>query len=102
MAVDGKPAEAEEEQADEEDDVDELPIEYIQPEKTRGNRGSVSAEAYGAWNEKKAFSPPVIEKSDEQKERIKAVLMKSFMFQALEDKDLSTVIGAMKEVNCDA
>ena len=38
-------------------------------EPTRSLPGSVSAEAYGAFNEKKAFEPPVYEKSTEQAQR---------------------------------
>ena len=50
---------------DEEDDADDEwkpPAAYMK----KGQRGSVSAEAYGAFNEKKAFEPPVYEKSGEQ------------------------------------
>ena len=36
-----------------------------------------SLQAYGAFNVKKAFSPPVHAKTDEQKSRIKDVLVKS-------------------------
>mmetsp|Transcript_79938 Transcript_79938/g.185642 ORF Transcript_79938/g.185642 Transcript_79938/m.185642 type:complete len:280 (+) Transcript_79938:475-1314(+) len=61
-------------------------------------RCSVSAEAYGKWNVKKAFVPPVIAKSDEQKDRLKSCLCKSFLFSSLDPNDLSIVIGAMKEV----
>ena len=39
----------------------------------------VSAEAYGTWNQKKAFTPPDHPKSDEQKQRLKQTLSKSFM-----------------------
>jgi hypothetical protein len=40
----------------------------------------VSAECFGKWNKKGDFVPPVIEKSEETKEKIKARLLKSFMF----------------------
>jgi cAMP-dependent protein kinase regulator len=59
----------------------------------------VSAEAYGEWNAKKAFVAPVISKTDEQKDRLRNVLSKSFLFAALEDNDMTVVIGAMSEVN---
>mmetsp|Transcript_87274 Transcript_87274/g.154639 ORF Transcript_87274/g.154639 Transcript_87274/m.154639 type:complete len:401 (-) Transcript_87274:133-1335(-) len=90
---------AEEEDEEEEDDVDDEPPPDF--EKPQGNRArqSVSAEAYGDWNAKKAFVPPVIAKSDEQKERLKNCLIKSFLFANLETNDLGIVIGAMKEVN---
>lgn len=58
----------------------------------------MSAECYGAWNQKKDFDPPVHPKTPEQKERLQATLGKSFLFQALEGKDLVIVIDAMEEV----
>lgn len=74
----------------------------------------VSAEAYGAWNVKKEFTPPVYPKEDEQKARytatvdssckrccyvrIKDVLSKSFLFAALDNNDFAIVVDAMKEV----
>ena len=65
-------------------------------------RTSVSAEAYGEWNAKKAFTPPNHPKSDEQKQRLKETLNKSFMFSALEEKDMQLVLGAMKECKVEA
>jgi len=99
MAAD-EPVEDDEEE--EEDDVDDEPPPDF--EKPQGNRArqSVSAEAYGDWNAKKAFVPPVVPKSDEQKERLKNCLIKSFLFANLETNDLGIVIGAMKEVNTTA
>ncbi|CAK9027562.1 cAMP-dependent protein kinase regulatory subunit (PKA regulatory subunit) [Durusdinium trenchii] len=58
---------------------------------------SVSAEAYGAFNEKKAFEPPVYEKSTEQESRIKDVLSKSFLFNALSKDDLKVILDAFLE-----
>jgi hypothetical protein len=66
--------------------------------KSQKVRGAVSAEAYGQWNQKKAFVPPKYEKTEDQKTRIKGVLAKSFMFAALEPNDLNIVIDAMREV----
>jgi len=60
-------------------------------------RASVSAEAYGQWNQKKAFEPPSYPKSDDQKARLNATLQKSFMFAALEQKDMEIMLMAMKE-----
>jgi len=79
--------------------VDEIPESFKKPEgQMKAARASVSAEAYGAWNQKKAFTPPVIPKSEEQKKRIKEVLAKSFLFQALEGSDdVSKVVDAMNE-----
>lgn len=88
----------EEEEEEEDDEDDEPPPGWEKPQST-GARQSVSAEAYGEWNAKKAFVPPVIAKSDDQKERLKSCLTKGFLFSSLEDNDLSIVIGAMKEVS---
>merc|ERR1719229_1949363 len=62
-------------------------------------RTSVSAEAYGKWNERKVFTPPVYPKTEAQKERIQKVLQESFLFSSLEAKDLQTLIDAMQELN---
>jgi cAMP-dependent protein kinase regulator len=97
---DGKDIFSEEEEEDEDDDDcgDELPPEFLKSEKQMNTvRTSVSAEAYGAWNVKKEFEAPRYEKSDEQKGRLMSTLKKSFMFQELEDKDMETIILAMKE-----
>jgi len=92
-------AEAHEESEEEDDDDDEPPPGWEKSEESGAKaRQSVSAEAYGAWNQKKAFSPPVIPKTEDQSERLKSVLEKSFMFQSLEQLDLDAVIGAMAEV----
>lgn len=96
MATESAPA-ADEEEEEEEDEDDEPPPGW---EKDMDNRArtSVSAEAYGEWNAKKAFVPPVHIKSDEQKERLKGCLVKSFLFSNLDTNDLNIVIGAMTEV----
>merc|ERR1719421_2847395 len=80
-APEGSPAAADEEE-EEEDDVEDELDEPPPPQKT-GARSSVSAEAYGAWNVKKAFTPPKYEKTEDQKKRIKDVLSKSFLFQSV-------------------
>eukprot|EP00929_Paragymnodinium_shiwhaense_P092786 TRINITY_DN5278_c0_g1_i1.p1 TRINITY_DN5278_c0_g1~~TRINITY_DN5278_c0_g1_i1.p1 ORF type:complete len:451 (+),score=177.15 TRINITY_DN5278_c0_g1_i1:121-1353(+) len=89
-----------EEEEDEEDDDcgDELPAHMIKAEASQSRaRQSVSAEAYGEWNAKKAFTAPVHPKTDAQKDRIKSTLMKSFMFAELEPVDMDVVILATKE-----
>lgn len=90
-------AEEEEEEEDDEDDlVDEADI--VKPA-NKGMRTSVSAEAYGEWNKKEDFTPPVYPKTDDQKTRLAATLAKSFMFRALTTKEMDIVIDAMEEVN---
>ncbi|CAK9061055.1 cAMP-dependent protein kinase regulatory subunit (PKA regulatory subunit) [Durusdinium trenchii] len=96
MASEALVNEEEEEEEDDEDDEPPPGWERDQPNKART---SVSAEAYGEWNAKKAFVPPVIVKTEEQKDRLKACLTKSFLFSELDANDLSIVIAAMKEVH---
>jgi cAMP-dependent protein kinase regulator len=96
----GKKAEDDDEEEDDDDDyVDEIP-EFV-PKKP-GMRQSVSAEAYGEWNQKKEFTPPHYPKTDEQKARLTATLKQGFMFKALSEKDFEVCVGAMEEVNAKA
>merc|ERR1719393_854985 len=96
----GEPAkdDEEEEEEEEDDELDEIPESMKKPEgQMKTARASVSAEAYGAWNQKKAFTPPTYSKSDDQKKRLADVLSKSFLFSALDPIELDKVIGAMQE-----
>mmetsp|Transcript_63847 Transcript_63847/g.170530 ORF Transcript_63847/g.170530 Transcript_63847/m.170530 type:complete len:404 (-) Transcript_63847:148-1359(-) len=89
----------EEEEEDDDDDCDEIPESFKKPQTQMGRaRQSVSAEAYGQWNQKKKFEAPVHAKTDEQKERLKQTLSTSFMFSELEEKDMETILLAMNEV----
>lgn len=93
-----EPEKQDSESEEEEDDViDDAEFERSMAPASRG-RQSVSAEAYGEWNKKKAFTPPVYEKSEDQKERLKTVLSGSFMFSRLEPNEFNIIIGAMQEV----
>lgn len=65
--------------------------------KNKDQRVSVSAEVYGRWNVKKAYTPKVVPKSIEIKGKIRDRLSKAFMFQALEEKEREIVINAMEE-----
>jgi len=76
---------------------DELPQEFQRPASQGGSRKSVSAEAYGQWNRKQAFVPPVFDKSAEQKGRLVLVLKRSFMFSSLDPSDLEKITMAMIE-----
>eukprot|EP00440_Ansanella_granifera_P041749 gb/GFBE01045267.1/.p1 GENE.gb/GFBE01045267.1/~~gb/GFBE01045267.1/.p1 ORF type:complete len:450 (+),score=157.44 gb/GFBE01045267.1/:1-1350(+) len=95
---------ANEESEEEEDEDDEEMEDFPEPPKNfnRGPRQSVSAEAYGQWNQKAAFVAPVHEKTAEQKARIEKCLEPSFLFQGLEKKDMTTVIMAFKEKHAEA
>mmetsp|Transcript_75374 Transcript_75374/g.140585 ORF Transcript_75374/g.140585 Transcript_75374/m.140585 type:complete len:451 (+) Transcript_75374:50-1402(+) len=88
-------AQDDEEDEDDDDDMEDVPMPsaYL----NRGQRQSVSAEAYGQWNQKEVFEPPVYPKTEEQKERIKGWLEKSFLFNSLEKEDLETVILAVQD-----
>lgn len=61
-------------------------------------RSGVSAEAYGQWNQKKEFKPPVYFKTEEQKAGIAKRLSNSFLFSALEDRDLDCILDAVEEI----
>jgi len=84
---------------EEDDDDDEPPPGFYEKSEAQQGKGraSVSAEAYGQWNQKKAFEPPSYPKTDAQKARLGATLQKSFMFAALEPKDMDIILMAMKE-----
>eukprot|EP00929_Paragymnodinium_shiwhaense_P092790 TRINITY_DN5278_c0_g4_i1.p1 TRINITY_DN5278_c0_g4~~TRINITY_DN5278_c0_g4_i1.p1 ORF type:complete len:399 (+),score=137.77 TRINITY_DN5278_c0_g4_i1:152-1348(+) len=87
------------EQDEEEDEEDEEPPpDFFKEHTSNKARASVSAEAYGEWNQKKAFRPPTYPKTPDQKERLKTCLKKSFMFACLENSDMELVIGAMQEL----
>lgn len=77
------------------DDEDVLPppAAYLK----RGPRQSVSAEAYGAWNPRQAYQAVENPKSEEQRQRIRGVIAKSFLFNALEKEDVDVLVGAMVE-----
>mmetsp|Transcript_2432 Transcript_2432/g.5212 ORF Transcript_2432/g.5212 Transcript_2432/m.5212 type:complete len:443 (-) Transcript_2432:135-1463(-) len=85
----------EDEDDDDDDDMDDMPLPsaYL----NRGQRQSVSAEAYGVWNQKESFKPPVYPKTEDQKDRIKAWLENSFLFNSLEKEDLDAVVMAFQD-----
>jgi cAMP-dependent protein kinase regulator len=57
----------------------------------------VSAEVFGRYNVKAAFSAVEIPKTQEVKQKIRERLSQAFMFMSLEDKDMLIVINAMGE-----
>ncbi len=61
-------------------------------------RGGISAEVYGQWNQKTQFIPKVIPKSDEVKAKLKERLLHAFMFNALSDNELEIVIDSIEEM----
>lgn len=92
----------EEEAEEEEDDAEDEPPPGWGEQTTTKVRQSVSAEAYGEWNQKKAFTPPSYPKNAEQLERLNATLGKSFLFSELEKADMDLILLAMKEQNFSA
>ena len=60
-------------------------------------RASVSAEAFGVWNQKGAFKPKVVPKSEDAKQAIREKLNMAFMFSALDESEKDIVIDAMEE-----
>ena len=105
-AEDRQPADAsaapqhdsEEEEEEEEDDrLAKLQKKKEQRKTQTVGRIGVSAEVYGKNNQKQEFSPPVIQKSQEAKARIKAKLEKNFMFKSLDRDDKEIVVNAMEE-----
>lgn len=80
------------EEEDEEEDVFVPPP----PQPSRKQRTSVSAEAFGTWNQRVAFVAPVNPKSQEDMAEIKKVMLRSFLFNSLDAKDMEVVALAMK------
>ena len=80
---------------DDDDYVDALP--QAASKRSQKQRASVSAEAFGVWNQKSAFKPRVIAKSEDAKRQIRDKLNLAFMFSALDDKEKAIVIDAMEE-----
>ena len=57
----------------------------------------MSAEAFGSWNQKKAFEPKKYPKTPDQEQAIRDKLSLSFMFSALSEEEQDIVISAMQE-----
>lgn len=66
-------------------------------QKNKGQRTSVSAEAYGKWNQKQEYKPRIINKTELQRSRILKRLEQAFMFASLDEREKNIVIGAMEE-----
>lgn len=92
-------AEERERDSDEEesDDDDEEPVSPLPPPPaTAKHRSSVSAEAFGAWNQRLAFEPPVYDKTPDQTALLTQVLSQSFLTASLDAPDLQIVVAAVK------
>eukprot|EP00443_Scrippsiella_acuminata_P045215 CAMPEP_0115307284 /NCGR_PEP_ID=MMETSP0270-20121206/73051_1 /TAXON_ID=71861 /ORGANISM="Scrippsiella trochoidea, Strain CCMP3099" /LENGTH=321 /DNA_ID=CAMNT_0002725701 /DNA_START=60 /DNA_END=1025 /DNA_ORIENTATION=- len=84
------------EDEDDEGEEEEEETPFLPPPACLRARGSVSAEAFGEWNQRAAFQPLVYPKTQEQMDELTMNLSGSFLFNALDSKDLQTVILAMK------
>jgi len=69
-----------------------------QPARHSMQRAGISAEVYGAWNQKGVFVPKVVAKSQDVKDRLKKRLLSAFMFDALDEKEFEIVIDSIEEV----
>lgn len=96
MAVHSE-SEEDEDDKEEQDKVDLMIQQRKSQVAGRGQRASVSAEVYGMFNKKENFVARVVEKTQDQKERIMNKVMQSFLFNSLDDKELNTVIMAFDE-----
>lgn len=96
---DSKGGKDEKEESEEEDDDDDDVEDMPPPPVRQGQRQSVSAEAYGAWNKVKEFDPPKYPKNPDQIAAIKAILLKSWLFKALDSRNLDIVVLAMEEMS---
>mmetsp|Transcript_100846 Transcript_100846/g.252827 ORF Transcript_100846/g.252827 Transcript_100846/m.252827 type:complete len:980 (-) Transcript_100846:61-3000(-) len=84
--------------ADDDDDEDAPDMPLLPPPgATRNKRCSVSEEAYGAFNQRKAYEPKIIAKDAEQKARIREVLMQCWMFRSHTPENMNLIIDAMSE-----
>jgi cAMP-dependent protein kinase regulator len=93
-------AQTDDETDDDDEEVDKFEEELNQKKQLnakKGQRASVSAEAYGNFNKKKDYVPREIQKNSEQLERITYTLEKSFLFNTLDTKEKNTVILAFEE-----
>jgi len=84
---------------EEEGDIDDGIEKKVISAQTRlsRQREAVSSEVYGQFNKKEDFVPKYVAKNDDQLQRIKARVLQSFLFAALDSKDLNIVIGTMEE-----
>ena len=71
-------------------------MERLKKAQHKKSRISVSAEAYGEFNKKSDFKPPVHQKTHDQLVSIKSKLNKSFLFAHLEPKEQNIIALAME------
>ena len=87
---------------DADDVLKEEELNKMQNKKAKNSvvkRAGVSAEVYGKFNKKEDFKPRVIQKTEEQKQKIKVRILSSFLFSNLDQENLRIVIDAMDQKN---
>lgn len=89
-------------ESDSDDGADDGPDEPPPPPVQRKQRQSVSAEAYGAFNERKAYVPKVIQKDEGQQARLKEVLQACWMFKHYDAENMKIILDAMQEKRVEA
>jgi len=90
------------EEDEDDDEEEELDKDQFMRHMRSKQRTSVSAEAYGDWNQITAFSPVVIPKSEEQKKKLREVLQQCILFETLDHDSLDIIVDAMAERSLDA
>lgn len=92
----------EDEEEEEDDEDDEPPPGWLKSEESQQKtRTSVSAEAYGEWNAKKAFTPPDYPKSDEQKQRLKeGCVSKRWLTNHYDQPSLEMLVIFLMQIIC--
>lgn len=88
--------ESDEDKEENQDKIDEMITVNAKKNQNR-MRSSVSAEVYGQFYKRGDFKPKVVEKSDDQKKRIQDIVLKSFIFNTLDENEMNTVLDAMDE-----
>ena len=63
----------------------------------KAKRIGVSSEAEGKFNQKIKFTPKVVVKTQDQKNRIRSKLIQSILFNALDNEEIDIIINAMEE-----
>jgi len=71
-------------------ETDVCPVTF---ERKRAN--AVSAEAYGASNPRRAFTPPIIDKTPEQETILREAFQQASLFQMLSLEELKPIVAAM-------
>lgn len=91
-----KPADSDSDsESDGDDDEPDLPPPP--PPSAVRKRGSVSEEAYGQFNERKAYVPKVVAKSEEQKQRLMNVMESCWMFKSHTPENKRVIVDALEE-----